>query len=304
MPDLLNFIFIAAAATVFLRAGKYFDFRLGSNYIADLKRRSRLEKFWFGLANQSTDRLAFRVLHFVENTFSYFFGTRPTTFKAITRFVGFSILLNLTLAVSAIVITVPFQKLAGYVAAGTLPAVTVLLVLVNIPLDLAAYLFTRFAVRTAMKQSLLRIVLLMGAAVTISYLAAVLSTVIGAALTTFKLVDFETAISIIPSLVKNWIPLAVSKPFTSQMSLNGENVGYLAIGALPSIMVLASSLLFMLLLKTVAKFIHFEICMNLGCLLDDKKSFFEYLAMLLSVFLFVLWAALWVTFQLLHHLWL
>ncbi len=294
MSEFLQILFWAATSSIFLKLGKYLDFRLGARFIADLKNGHHLERLWFAIARQSPRRFSYRVLRLIEQLFSRLFGSNPFALQSLLRFAGFSFSLNLLLAFSAILFTVPLAKLLQLLfrGDGTLLATAFFLVVINIPLDIGAYLFTRTAIRSSLDKSLCYMIVLIGTSIAISYLFAVLSTTIGGALTTFALFDLSTALSVAPSIIAHWIPLALAAPFTSQVQLNGTNIGYLAIGALPSVFVAGVVLLFMFLLRTLAHCVHYEFCMNTGRVLDDKKSFFEHIAMLASIALLALWSVL------------
>lgn len=294
MEYFLELILLAATSSLFLRIGKFLDFRLGGHKISALKKNGRLEKLWFGIAKQSLQKVAFRVLEVVEYLFYRAFGANLFSRNGLLRFIAFSLCVNLMLALSAIVLSAPQAMLTSYLIKVKLIKTVAFLVVINIPLDLAAYLCTRFAIRTAMNKPLRYIIGLVIGAILASYSMIVLSTAIGATLTIFGLMDGGLELSITSSLLAHWLPLAVHHPFTSQVALNGINVGYLALGALPSIAVLCATLFFMLFLQTLAKWLHYELCVNVGRMLDDKKSFFELIALIASAFLFVLWGTLWI----------
>lgn len=293
MKFLLELLFIAAASTTFQRIGKYIDFRLGPQKVSTIKKERRFEKYWIAVAKQSPRRFAFRVLSVVENMFCNMFGPKLGSWYGTIRFLFFSLCLNLILAFSAIVLSVPDGALSFYLKDSELLAMVLLMVVVNIPLDYVAYLSARVAIRTAMSKPLWRVTGLAVCALVASYIMVALSTVIGAVLSLVALTNGKLSLSVLWSLVLHWLPLGFRDPLTSQANLNGVNAGYLALGALPSIFLLCATLMFMLFLQTIARWVHYEFCVTAGRILDDKKSFFELIALAISAFLFVLWGVLW-----------
>lgn len=284
---------ITSALLIAQRIGKYLDFRIGPTGISALKKKARLERYWSALAKQSMERFAFRMLVAVEHQFSEAFGSKIFSLSSLGRFVIFSIALNFMVAFLTIEAAAPPNLLIPYLVKPKLLRLVGLLVAVNIPLDLAAYVCMRFAIRSAQRKSLYTITATIVGAITASYCMAVLSTTFGGMVTLFSMADWNLSVSNAASLLKSWLPLAIAHPFTSELALNGINVGFVALGAMPSVLVLSVTLTFMIFLSTIAHWTHKEVSLNFGKFLDEKKSFFELMAFLFSVVFSLMWLVLW-----------
>lgn len=268
------------------------DFRIGLKGISALKTKARLEKYWSAFAKQSMDRFASRVLKAVEFQFSTIFGPKILSLRSVVRFIVFSVALNCMLAFVIIAAAAPHGQLISYFSKPTLLMIVGILVALNVPLDLVAYVCVRFAIRTAQREFLLvRVVIIIGSIIA-SYCIAVTSTTLGGVVTLWGLSNWTLDQNNVATLLHAWLKLAVQHPFTSQMSLNGLNVGFIAIGALPSVFILSVTLIFMVFLSTIGPWLHREASVNFGKFLDEKKSFFELMALLFSVVVSVIWGVL------------
>lgn len=290
LVDLLSYLVLAiGASAVAQRCAKYLDFRLGARAVADIKERARLEKRWYALASRSPTRAASIAAQLVEEFFTKMFGKTLLSAASIMKFAIFSVALNSLLAILAVVRSSSVDQLSSNLSNLAVLKITASLVIMNIPLDILAYLFSRALIRKAIQQRLGVTLMVLFSAISCSYAVAVLSTVLGAVLSIMEMSDWKLDWQLVGSLLVYWVKLGVYHPFTSQASMNGVNVGFLAIGALPSVFILFSTLLFVVFMQTLGRLAHYEMCMNFGRMLDDKKSFFELMALMFSIVLYIAW---------------
>lgn len=290
LVDLLSYLVLAiGASAIAQRCAKYLDFRLGARAVANIKERARLEKRWYAMASRSPARAASIAAQLVEEFFARVFGKTLLSAASIMKFAMFSVSLNFFLAILAVVRSSSLDQLSSNLSNLAVLKITATLVIMNIPLDLLAYLFSRALIRKAVQQRLGITLIILFSAISCSYAVAVLSTVLGAVLSMMEMSDWKLDWQLIGVLLIYWLKLGVYHPFTSQASMNGVNVGFLAIGALPSIFILFSTLLFVVFMQTVGRLAHYEMCMNIGRVLDDKKSFFELMALMFSMLLYIAW---------------
>ncbi|WP_223464632.1 hypothetical protein [Pseudomonas sp. GL-RE-26] len=277
------------------RAGKAWDFWLGEKSIAEEKKKYELEKYWFAFARQSWSRLYQRAALLAEKMLSGIFGKQPFSAESILKFSIFSIALNCLLAIAPTIIS--GKPLASTAHNLTLwIKITAAFVLINAVLDCLAYLLTRSLLRHP-PHSIVGIIISFSLVVAIGWLATTISLVVGGAMTTIPLLDNpfskEAFTTVLLPIMQGWFFNQLLHPFDSNVAIQGINMGYIALGAIPSLLILISTLSLMLVLKVAADRLHFITSKYFGRVLDDKKSFYEHLGFIASLVLILLY---WIFF--------
>jgi hypothetical protein len=277
------------------RAGKSWDFWLGETKIAEEKKKYELEKYWLSFAVLSWSQLYQRAALLAERVLSSIFGKQTFSVESILKFGIFSIVFNSLLA------TVPIA-VSGKIIASTAhnftlwTKITAAYVLLNSVLDCLAYLLTRYLLQRP-PYSTAGIAISFLLVVGIGWLVTTISLVAGGALTTIPLLDDpyskEAFMTILLPIMHGWFFNQLLHPFDSNVAIQGINMGYISLGAIPSLLVLVSTLLLMLVFKVTADKIHYVTAKHFGRVLDDKKSFYEHLGFIASLLLILLY---WIGF--------
>ncbi|WNZ86745.1 hypothetical protein [Pseudomonas sp. P108] len=277
------------------RAGKVWDFWLGEKNITEEKKKYKLEKYWLAFARQSWSRLYQRAALLADKMLSNIFGKQPLSAESILKFSFFSIALNCLLAMlptifSGAPVTSNAHNLTLWIK------ITAAFIFINTALDCLAYLLTRYLLRRP-PHSTVGIIISFSLVTSIGWLATTISLVVGGAMTAIPLLNNpfskETFTNILLPIIQSWFFHQLLHPFDSNVAIQGINMGYIALGAIPSLIILLSTLSLMLVLKITADRLHFITSKYFGRILDDKKSFYEHLGFIASLALILLY---WIFF--------
>lgn len=303
MSSFIGLLGSVAFSFVLQRAGKAVDFWLGERKITEFKKQRNMEAYWLVFASQSWISLYQQAALLAERTLADIFGERPLSFKSAFRFGFFAITLNFLLALGPLVSSSGGWRTVSYSMLKLWFGLMVAFVLINSILDFLAYLLTRFILRNPLGTYFMMCVSLI-AIVAVSWVAMTISLVFGSALTTMPMLSdplsMEVLSTVVWPLVQGWFPAQFLKPFDSNVTMQGVNMGYMALGAMPSLFVLLSILFFMLLLKVAADKFRFVLCKFFGLVLDDKKSFYEHVGFLASLLLIFIYWILWLLTSLIY----
>lgn len=295
MVSLLGVLSGVAFSFLLQRVGKSWDLWLGEKNIADDKRKYKLEKYWLAFARQSWACLYQRAAVLTEKVLGEIFGKNPFSAGSIFKFSLFSLFLNFILAIMPVIFS---NKLlvsnAGHLALWI--KVSAVFILINVILDCLAYLLTRFLLRrplNSIKSMIVSFLLIL----IVGWLVATVSLVVGSAMAIMPLIDDPfskgTLIDVLLPLMRAWFFGQFLSPFHSNVEMQGVNMGYIALGAMPSLFLLISALLLAIVLRMTAVRLHFILSKYLGRVLDEKKSFYEHLGFIASLVLILLY---WVFF--------
>jgi hypothetical protein len=273
-----------------MKLGKLLDIRLGEYELQRMKSDWKLEAHWKSLALQSWGELYVRSAVATELFFSKIFGSRLISFKSIGTFLLFSLLLNFFLISFPLALAIGAEKVLSSNGLKVFLAMVAAFSVVNALVDTLAYLLTRSMLRRP-PISGRKIFLSFLIVSSVAWLAVSVSLVVGSAATVLPMVGLssEALHLVFWPLIKGWINFRLLDPFHSNVSVEGLDLGYSAIGALPSFFVLITLLLSMLLLKYLAKPFHKELCYWTGRMLSKKDGLFEYLGIFVSFFLIAIW---------------
>jgi hypothetical protein len=281
----------AANSFVFYTIGKIWDFLIGDHRIARLKEQYKLEHYWLAFAGQSWRRLYQRAAVLADQTLARLFGRRVLSFSAVIRFLGFSIVLNSALAFTPILISASHFAYSGR-AVKLWIGITGAFVVINSLLDFCAYSLTRYLLRRPPRSST-GIIVSFGLIVLVGWLVATASLVVGGAMTTMPMLatplSVDTLLTVTVPLMRGWYLGQLLHPFTANVSIQGINLGYLALGALPSLLVLLSVLLIMLVLRFTAEHFRHGLAWYFARVLSKKDVLFTHLGLMISVVLALLY---------------
>lgn len=286
-----------------MKMGKLLDIRLGEYELQRMKSDWKLETYWESLAWQSWGELYLRSAVTTELFFSKIFGTRLISFTSIGTFLLFSLLLNFFLISFPLALAIGAEKVLSPNGLKIFFAMVASFSVVNALVDTLAYLLTRSMLRRPPISGGQILLSFLGVS-SVAWVAVSISLVVGSAATVLPMVGLssEALQQVFWPLIKSWLTFRLLDPFHSNVSVEGLDLGYSAIGALPSFFVLSTVLLSMLLLKYLAKPFHRELCLWTGRMLSKKDGLFEYLGIFVSFLLIAIWviysAVMWVAARL------
>lgn len=275
--------------------GKIKDSRIKGGSKEGLKPyKQRFERYFRALANQNFKRMLHRAILTANEAVISLFGPRIFSLKGLGKFILFSLVLNLYLSYVPLVSALPshavvimFEDIKSFLV----PLATCI---VNLPLDLLAYIMTRRLLQQGLRGKLPGILSVLGVLI-VGWFFAGLSTAAGAPMTSvvlsgnpFNLVIWQ---QVVFPLIAHWYSAGILDPFQSNLKINNLNMGYVALGALPTCVLLLSALVSTVLWRRFPLIIVGELRRYLNLIIKDDKSHFEllgYVATIIPLFLALL----------------